>query len=174
MIPFILALRNDNTVAATVVALAIIAADFIDGKLARAWNVVSKTGKVLDPLADKACTAAAGIGLVIYRGFPLWLLIILLARDATIFFAGLTIIRARRYIPVSDLIGRLTAGIITICLLVYLLRLEFLKVPAIAAAVIVAAVSLASYGWHYVISPRRKAAEPRGIVSGESTTKTGF
>ncbi len=32
--------------------------DFLDGKLARAWNVTSRLGQVLDPIADKMILAA--------------------------------------------------------------------------------------------------------------------
>ena len=40
--------------------------DFIDGFLARRWNVISKYGKIIDPIADKSLMISVLILLIIY------------------------------------------------------------------------------------------------------------
>lgn len=57
-----LAVLTSAPEAAAAVALLVLAiaglTDFLDGKLARAWNVTSRLGQVLDPIADKMILAA--------------------------------------------------------------------------------------------------------------------
>lgn len=64
-------------------AIFIIAAftDWYDGWLARKFNYITSWGKFWDPLADKILTSAAFIGFVILKIIPLWMVIIVLARD---------------------------------------------------------------------------------------------
>lgn len=61
--------------------------DFFDGWLARRWNVVSMTGAILDPIADKILVCGAVIGLVSFG------IIDLLFPGATLIFAGLILFR---------------------------------------------------------------------------------
>ncbi|GAB2624069.1 CDP-alcohol phosphatidyltransferase family protein [Streptomyces capparidis] len=55
--------------------------DYLDGKLARRWNQISSLGRVLDPAADRLYVLTTLVGLT-WRGIlPLWLTVLLLARD---------------------------------------------------------------------------------------------
>lgn len=150
MIPFIVALSRNNMVILAIVTAIIILSDYIDGLLARAWKASSDTGKVLDPLADKICTGVAALALVSYRDFPVWLLLAMVGRDLLILLGGLVIVGSRRFVPVSDLIGRVTMGVMAICLVVYLLKIELLKTPAVYITLIMMLASLVSYGWRLI------------------------
>jgi cardiolipin synthase (CMP-forming) len=55
--------------------------DYLDGKLARMLGQSSKIGALLDPLADRLYIASTIIALAIRGIIPLWLLLVLLARD---------------------------------------------------------------------------------------------
>lgn len=55
--------------------------DYFDGYIARKYNLTSNLGKFLDPLADKFLTTAAFTSFVILDYIPLWMLIIVIARD---------------------------------------------------------------------------------------------
>lgn len=58
--------------------------DWLDGYIARKQNLVSVTGKFLDPLADKLLVMASLIMLVGLGRMPGWLVILLLAREISI------------------------------------------------------------------------------------------
>ncbi|WP_159942488.1 MULTISPECIES: CDP-alcohol phosphatidyltransferase family protein [unclassified Nocardiopsis] len=58
--------------------------DWLDGKIARAWNQTSRLGTVLDPLADRLYIFAALLGLVVRGIVPWWLMAILVLRDVLI------------------------------------------------------------------------------------------
>jgi cardiolipin synthase len=55
--------------------------DYLDGRVARALNQSSRLGELFDPFVDRLYIAAVVIGLTIRGVIPLWLLIILIARD---------------------------------------------------------------------------------------------
>ncbi|MBL9037686.1 MAG: CDP-diacylglycerol--glycerol-3-phosphate 3-phosphatidyltransferase [Archangium sp.] len=55
--------------------------DVIDGFLARRWNMITVTGKLLDPLADKLIVLAALVSMVRLGRVPAWLVIVLLSRE---------------------------------------------------------------------------------------------
>ena len=60
------------------------ATDFIDGWLARKWQVETVLGKFLDPLADKLIVMAALIMLIPLERVPAWAVFIILAREMVI------------------------------------------------------------------------------------------
>ena len=55
--------------------------DYLDGKLARRWNQISRVGQLLDPLADRLYILATLVGLTLREIIPLWLAVVLVARD---------------------------------------------------------------------------------------------
>ncbi|MFC4563460.1 CDP-alcohol phosphatidyltransferase family protein [Nocardiopsis mangrovi] len=61
--------------------------DWLDGKIARAWNQTSRLGVVLDPLADRLYIFAALLGLVVRGIVPWWLMAVLVLRDVLIVIA---------------------------------------------------------------------------------------
>lgn len=67
------------------VAFAVAAAtDWLDGFLARRWQVVTVIGKFLDPLADKLLVMTALIMLIPLERVPAWAVVIILAREMMI------------------------------------------------------------------------------------------
>jgi CDP-diacylglycerol--glycerol-3-phosphate 3-phosphatidyltransferase len=68
-------------------ALAIIT-DRYDGMLARRYNQVTEFGKLADPIADKALTGTALLGLSVLGLLPWWVTIVVLVREV-----GVTLLR---------------------------------------------------------------------------------
>lgn len=69
--------------AAAVFGLAAIT-DWLDGWLARKWEVVTVLGKFLDPLADKLIVMAALIMLIPLNRVPAWAVFLILAREMVV------------------------------------------------------------------------------------------
>jgi len=60
--------------------------DWYDGWLARKFNYITNWGKFMDPLADKVLTSTAFFAFVFLGILPLWMVIIIVARDFIITF----------------------------------------------------------------------------------------
>ncbi|WP_449408103.1 CDP-diacylglycerol--glycerol-3-phosphate 3-phosphatidyltransferase [Microbacterium maritypicum] len=58
-----------------------ISTDWVDGYLARRYDIVSDFGKLWDPIADKLLTGAGFIGLAILGELHWWLVVIILIRE---------------------------------------------------------------------------------------------
>ena len=80
--------------------IAAIATDGLDGALARKRNLVTNSGIILDPIADKILIGGALIALALVAELPWWVVIVILAREM-----GITLLRlmalADRVIPAS-------------------------------------------------------------------------
>ena len=71
--------------------------DYLDGKLARAWNQTSRFGELADPAIDRIYIAATLIVLYLREALPLWIIIALVLRDLVL--AGTTIALSRNGLP---------------------------------------------------------------------------
>ncbi len=68
-------------VVAFIVFLAAAFTDFLDGYLARRYNLITDFGKLMDPLADKVLMAAGFICLIPHGLIPAWVVVTILARE---------------------------------------------------------------------------------------------
>jgi cardiolipin synthase (CMP-forming) len=71
--------------------LAIACTDWVDGGVARKYHQVTTLGKVLDPTIDRMLLGVGGIAAVIDGSLPLWLAIVLIARELFIGLGGIVL-----------------------------------------------------------------------------------
>jgi CDP-diacylglycerol--glycerol-3-phosphate 3-phosphatidyltransferase len=81
--------QNKSTrLAATLLFMAASYTDWLDGHLARKQGLVTTFGKIADPMADKALTGVALIGLSVLGELSWWVTVLIIVREV-----GVTIIR---------------------------------------------------------------------------------
>lgn len=92
-----LALIEEADGAAAIVLVVSGFTDYLDGKLARRWNQISRLGQLLDPLADRLYIFATIIALTVREFVPLWFTAFLIARD--VFMSGVVLNLRRHGLP---------------------------------------------------------------------------
>jgi CDP-diacylglycerol--glycerol-3-phosphate 3-phosphatidyltransferase len=135
------------TVAAAVVFAVASLTDFMDGELARRRNQVTNFGKVADPIADKALTGVAFIGLSLMGDLAWWVTLIVLAREIGVTLLRFWVIR-RGVIPASRG-GKVKTALQIVAILMYLVPLSgawlTLRDVVMGAAVVVTVVTGIDY-----------------------------
>jgi CDP-diacylglycerol--glycerol-3-phosphate 3-phosphatidyltransferase len=121
--------------------------DYVDGDLARSRGLVTDVGKVADPIADKALTGAALIGLSALGDLPWWVTGVILLREIGITVLRFVVIR-HGVIPASRG-GKAKTLVQNVAIGLYLLPLSgwaaSMRFWLLAAAVVVTLVTGADY-----------------------------
>lgn len=73
--------------------------DWLDGWLARRWNLITDFGKLMDPLADKILVTAALLYLVQIGRVPLWMAVVMVSREFLI--TGLRLIASSKGVVIA-------------------------------------------------------------------------
>jgi cardiolipin synthase len=109
---FVLLVQYHNNVMAFIVILVASLTDLVDGSIARATHTVSKLGQLLDPFVDRVFIILGVIAVFAAGRVPLWILILLLGRDACMLV--LTIYQKRRFNRDFEVIflGKLTTALV--------------------------------------------------------------
>lgn len=155
--------------------------DKIDGDLARKHNLVTNFGKIADPIADKAITGMAFIGLAIIADFmPAWLwwtvTVVVLTREWAVTLARLSV--AKDVVMPAKQSGKVKTVMQAIALAGFIAPFGLLTGPfavvgdAIwwlsAVALAVAVVLTVTSGWEFardVLRHRHEAAAPARPVA---------
>ena len=73
--------------------------DFLDGYIARKYNLITNFGKFMDPLADKILTISGMICLIELGRIPSWIVVIIVAREFII--SGFRLIAAENGVVIA-------------------------------------------------------------------------
>jgi len=128
--------------------------DLLDGWLARRGGMVTRMGKLLDPLADKLLVLTALILLVALDRIPLWgvpLVVLVLGREIAV--TGLRAMASLDGVVLgASSLGKWKTGFQSASLTALIIHYEWLGVPvhALGLALFVAATALTVWsGWDY-------------------------
>ena len=114
--------------------------DIIDGYIARKFGMVTELGKVLDPLADKLMVITAIFSLYQVKLLPVWLLILIIAKEAFIIIGGLFIMFGYRVRVSASKYGKAA----TVSLYIAIFYAAFNLAGSVFVNVIAAIISLAA------------------------------
>ena len=136
-----------SRIAAAAVFAVASATDLLDGEIARRRGLVTTFGKLADPIADKALTGAALIGLSVLGDLPWWVTVVILGREIGVTVLRFVVIR-HGVIPASRG-GKTKTVLQMVAILLYLLPLTGLLASlrwwVMAAAVVATVVTGVDY-----------------------------
>jgi CDP-diacylglycerol--glycerol-3-phosphate 3-phosphatidyltransferase len=148
---------------AAVLFIVAIATDGLDGHLARSRNLITNTGIILDPIADKVLIGGALVSLSILSELWWWVTIVILVREL-----GITVFRfavlSKKVIPASRG-GKLKTLVQSVAISLFLLPLwvlvgdwiYFVNYAAMGLALLLTVVTGLDYLWQAWRGNRRAA-----------------
>jgi CDP-diacylglycerol--glycerol-3-phosphate 3-phosphatidyltransferase len=140
-------------IAAWAVFAAAVVTDRIDGEVARRRGLVTDVGKIADPIADKALTGAALVGLSLLGDLAWWITIVILARELAVTLLRFFVIR-HGVIPASRG-GKAKTLAQALAIGLYLLPLPAPLVPVAEVVMGIAVVLTVATGLDYLLRALR-------------------
>jgi CDP-diacylglycerol--glycerol-3-phosphate 3-phosphatidyltransferase len=127
--------------------------DFIDGHLARKYGLVTDFGKVVDPIADKALTGAALVGLSVLGELPWWVTLTIAGREVAVTLLRFWVIRYG--VIAASYGGKVKTFAQIIAIGLYLLPLPAALDPVLWAGMGIALALTVATGLDYVVRALR-------------------
>lgn len=127
---------EDQFIAAFWLFIFVCLTDWLDGYLARKWQVISKFGQIADPLADKFLLICVYLTLTLKGLVPLWLTVCIILRDVFILIvsSGIIISYKKNISLAPHLIGKIST----------MLQMTFIGLVLIAGRPVFPSISLSS------------------------------
>lgn len=145
-----------------VVFLALSFTDLVDGEIARRRGQVTSFGKIADPIADKALTGTALVGLSYLGELPWWVTLVILAREIGVTILRFWVIR-HGVIPASRG-GKVKTAFQMAAIVGYLLPVPDWLVPVRIALMAIALILTIATGVDYVVRALRLRAAARAAA----------
>jgi CDP-diacylglycerol--glycerol-3-phosphate 3-phosphatidyltransferase len=145
--------------------------DFLDGRIARKYDIITTFGKLADPIADKALTGMAFIGLSIIGELWWWVTIVILVREW-----GITLVRfvVLRYGVMSARRGgKIKTVLQAVALILLLLPLPAVLLPVGWVVMGLAFLVTVVTGIDYLLEANRIRRAARTSDAQASGTETG-
>jgi CDP-diacylglycerol--glycerol-3-phosphate 3-phosphatidyltransferase len=152
---------------ATLVFVLAIITDLYDGMIARRTGQVTEFGKLADPIADKALTGTALVGLSVLHFLPWWVTVTIIAREV-----GVTLLRfwvIRHGVIASSRGGKLKTVVQALAIGLYILPLTGVLASArwwlMAGAVLLTVLTGADYVYRALTLRRTSARAMRDAAA---------
>lgn len=146
---WLFATQGTTSLAAGAVFLAAAATDKLDGTIARKYNLITRFGKLADPIADKALVGAALVCLSLFGQIAWWATALVLAREVAVTLLRMFVLRTRGEVVAASRGGKTKTAAQTAALACYLLPVHgyvtAAQQPLLALAVAVTVWTGAEY-----------------------------
>lgn len=149
---------NARYIAAGIYTLAFLT-DILDGWIARRFNMVTRLGRILDPLADKLMTFTVIVCITVAGIIPLWAVAVFFLKEGAMAIGAMCMLGKTGDVIPSNWLGKASTGVF---FLVCAALVLFPGIPRpwaiamISAALALAVAAFFNYLWQYVAVVGRK------------------
>lgn len=149
--------EGDQKTAAAIVFIIASTTDVLDGYIARKYNMSTKTGQLLDPLADKLMQIAVVVSLLCAKMVPLWFVLMLASKELLMILGGFFLYTKKNFVK-SNIFGKANT-VVMFCAMVILLIFsetnETLKNVMLDVTLVTNIVAMVSYLYTYFIKKKQ-------------------
>lgn len=132
--------------------------DFLDGFIARRFNMMTEFGKLFDPFVDKVFQVVT-IVMLFYIGLvPLWVPLFYVLRETAMLFASSMLLAKHHVVVYSDCLGKISTFLFVVAVsIVYFIQTDkaWLREVIFIVPVLSSLVATIHYGITYVRSIRK-------------------
>lgn len=121
--------------------------DILDGYIARKYNLITKWGQAMDPLADKLMQLTVLICLTVKKYLPVWIIIIIGIKEVLMILGGLFLYYRRDQIVLpANRYGKIATISFYIAIIYLFFNLPYKTVPIIISILL----TLIAF-WNYIL-----------------------
>ena len=128
--------------------------DVLDGFIARHFNMITRLGKILDPLADKLMTITVFICITIRGIIPWWVILLIFAKDLLLIIGGIKMYREVSGVFASNVFGKAATVFLVLGGIVMMLFNSYIhpafKTAFYLIAIIMSFLAFFSYLYQYI------------------------
>ncbi|HYE83569.1 MAG TPA: CDP-alcohol phosphatidyltransferase family protein [Clostridia bacterium] len=118
--------------------------DILDGFIARKYNLITRLGIVLDPLADKLMLLTVLISITLKNQIPFWIIVVVAIKETLLLMGAITLFNDHDIVVPANKFGKLSTIAFYIAVLAIAFEIPYSKV-LLDGFVLVTIVALVVY-----------------------------
>lgn len=123
--------------------------DILDGVIARKYNLVTRLGIVLDPLADKLMLLTVLISITLKNQIPLWIIIVVATKETILILGAITLFNDNDIVVPANWLGKFSTVTFYIAILAITFDIPYSQ-AMLDVFVLVTIVALVVYINNYI------------------------
>ena len=144
---FLVLLLNGYDLLATFLFALAAGTDWVDGQIARRTHAVSRLGQLLDPAVDRILMIAGVAGLLAVGRLPLWIVVVVVARDALLLAGGAYLLKRWKARVAVIYPGKVATTLLFVGFAALLLNWPVLEGLGVVSASWLPGLSAGPYSW---------------------------
>ena len=144
---FLVLLLNGYDLLATFLFALAAGTDWVDGQIARRTHAVSRLGQLLDPAVDRILMIAGVAGLLAVGRLPLWIVVVVVARDALLLVGGAYLLKRWKARVAVIYSGKVATTLLFVGFAALLLNWPVLEGLGVVSASWLPGLSAGPYSW---------------------------
>jgi cardiolipin synthase len=133
--------------------------DVLDGFIARKYNLITRLGIVLDPLADKLMLLTVLISITLKNQIPFWIIAVVATKETLLILGAINLFSDHDIVVPANKVGKLSTIAFYIAILAVTFEIPYNRVM-LDGFVFVTIVALVVYVNGYIIIRREHKMDP--------------